>query len=166
MICKANFSARLCHRMVLLIRRSAVFFGGFTFQSALAEIWQAAIREDAERVFGRFIVTYEANYPMATNCLLKDRQSLMIFCDFPAVHWQHLRTTNAIESTFATSRHRSTRMKGSVTRNSPLCMMFKLGQRAVKNSQEVHGFAYLAKVVKGMTSVNEEEIEQSDHVAA
>ena len=131
-------------------------------KSALHEIWQAATCENAEQAFDQFILTYEAEYPKATNCLLKDRQSLMTFYDFPAVHWQQLRTTNPIESTFATIRHRTTRMKGCVTRDSLLHMMFKLGQCAEKNWRKLRGFAYLAKVVKGMIFVNGEEIEQSD----
>ena len=135
-------------------------------KSALHEIWQAATREDAERAFDQFIVTYEAKYPKATACLLKDRDSLMTFYDFPAVHWQHLRTTNPIESTFATIRHRTTRTKGCVTRDTMLHMMFKLGQCAEKNWRKLRGFAYLAKVVAGVQFVNGEEIEQSNQVAA
>jgi transposase-like protein len=135
-------------------------------KSALHDIWQAATREDAERAFDQFIVTYEAKYPKATACLLKDRDSLMTFYDFPAVHWQHLRTTNPIESTFATIRHRTTRTKGCVTRDSLLHMMFKLGQCAEKNWRKLRGFAYLAKVVEGVKFVNGEEIEQSNQVAA
>ena len=135
-------------------------------KSALHEIWQAATCEDAERAFDQFIVTYEAKYPKATNCLLKDRESLMTFYDFPAVHWQHLRTTNPIESTFATIRHRTTRMKRCVTRDSMLHMIFKLGQCAEKNWRKLRGFKYLAKVVEGVTFVNGEEIEQPNQVAA
>ena len=135
-------------------------------KSALHEIWQAATREDAERAFDRFIVTYEAKCPKATNCLLKDRESLMTCYDFPAVHWQHLRTTNPIESMFATIRHRTTRMKGCVTRDSLLHMMFKLDQSAEKNWRKLRGFAYLAKVAEGVKFTNGEEIEQSDQVAA
>jgi transposase-like protein len=135
-------------------------------KSALHDIWQAATREDAERAFDQFIVTYEAKYPKATACLLKDRESLMTFYDFPAVHWQHLRTTNPIESTFATIRHRTTRTKGCVTRDSLLHMMFKLGQCAEKNWRKLRGFAYLAKVVEGVEFINGEEIEQPDQVAA
>ena len=135
-------------------------------KSALHDIWQAATREDAERAFDQFIITYEAKYPKATNCLLKDRESLMTFYDFPAVHWQHLRTTNPIESTFATIRHRTTRTKGCVTRDSLLHMMFKLGQCAEKNWRKLRGFAYLAKVVEGVKFVNGEEIDQPDQVAA
>jgi len=135
-------------------------------KSALHDIWQAATREDAERAFDQFIVTYEAKYPKATNCLLKDRDSLLTFYDFPAVHWQHLRTTNPIESTFATIRHRTTRTKGCVTRDSMLHMMFKLGQCAEKNWRRLRGFKYLAKVIEGVRFVNGEEIEQPDQAAA
>ncbi len=135
-------------------------------KSALHDIWQAATREDAERAFDRFIVTYEPKYPKATVCLVKDRDTLMTFYDFPAVHWQHLRTTNPIESTFATIRHRTTRTKGCVTRDSLLHMMFKLGQCAEKNWRKLRGFAYLAKVVEGVEFINGEEIEQPDQVAA
>jgi transposase-like protein len=135
-------------------------------KSALHDIWQAATREDAERAFDQFIVTYEAKYPKASACLLKDRDSLMTFYEFPAVHWQHLRTTNPIESTFATIRHRTTRTKGCVTRDSMLHMMFKLGECAEKNWRKLRGFAYLAKVVEGVKFVNGEEIEQQDQVAA
>ncbi len=135
-------------------------------KSALHDIWQAATREDAERAFDQFIVTYEAKYPKASACLLKDRESLMTFYEFPAVHWQHLRTTNPIESTFATIRHRTTRTKGCVTRDSMLHMMFKLGECAERNWRKLRGFAYLAKVVEGVKFVNGEEIEQPDQVAA
>ncbi len=135
-------------------------------KSALHDIWQAATREDAERAFDQFIVTYEAKYPKATACLVKDRESLMTFYDFPAVHWQHLRTTNPIESTFATIRHRTTRTKGCVTRDTMLNMIFKLGLCAERNWRKLRGFAYLAKVVEGVKFVNGEEIPQPDQVAA
>jgi putative transposase len=135
-------------------------------KAALHDIWQAAIREDAERAFDQFIVTYEAKYPKATNCLLKDHDSLMTFYDFPAVHWQHLRTTNPIESTFATIRHRTTRTRGCVTRDSLLHMMFKLGECAEQNWRKLRGIRYLAKVIEGVKFVDGEEIEQPDQVAA
>jgi len=135
-------------------------------KSALHDIWQAATREDAERAFDQFIVTYEAKYPKATNCLLKDRDSLLTFYDFPAVHWQHLRTTNPIESTFATIRHRTTRTRGCLTRDSLLHMMFKLGECAEQNWRKLRGFKYLAKVIEGVQFVDGEEIEQPNQVAA
>ncbi len=135
-------------------------------KSALHEIWQAATREDAEQAFDRFIATYEAKYPKATGCLAKDRDVLMTFYDFPATHWQHLRTTNPIESTFATIRHRTARTKGCVTRDSLLHMMFKLGQCAEQNWRRLRGFAFLAKVIDGVKFVNGEEVQQPDQVAA
>ena len=133
---------------------------------ALHDIWQAATREDAEQAFDQFIETYEPKYPKATATLVKDRDALMTFYDFPAVHWQHLRTTNPIESTFATIRHRTARTKGCVTRDSLLHMMFKLGQCAEKNWRKLRGFAYLAKVIEGVKFVNGEEVQQPDQVAA
>ena len=135
-------------------------------KSALHEIGQAATREDAERAFDQFIATYEAKYPQATSCLAKDREVLMTFYDFPATHWQHLRTTNPIESTFATIRHRTARTKGCVTRDSLLHMMFKLGQCAEQNGRRLRGFAYLAKVIDGVKFVNGEEVQQPGQVAA
>ena len=135
-------------------------------KQALHEIWQAPTREDAETAFDCFITTYEAKYPKAATCLAKDRDSLLTFYDFPATHWQHLRTTNPIESTFATIRHRTRRAKGCVTRDSLLHMMFKLGECAEKSWRKLRGFAYLAKVIEGVKFVNGEEVEQPGLVAA
>ena len=94
------------------------------------EIWQAETKADAEKAFDQFIATYEPKYPKATTCLLKDRDELLAFYDFPARHWQSLRTTNPIESTFGTIRHRTKRSKGCLNRDGVLHMMFKLGQCA------------------------------------
>ena len=135
-------------------------------KSALHDIWQAATREDAEQAFDRFIEIYEPKYPKAVACLVKDRDVLMTFYDFPAVHWQHIRTTNPIESTFATIRHRTARMKGCVTRDTMLHMMFKLGECAQKNWRKLRGFAYLAKVIEGVKFINGEEVQKTDQVAA
>ncbi len=133
---------------------------------ALHEIWQAPTRDQAERAFDQFIATYEPKYPKATMCLMKDHDALMTFYDFPATHWQHLRTTNPIESTFATIRHRTVRMKGCVTRDSLLHMMFKLGQCAEKNWRKLRGFNYLAKVIEGVPFVDGEEVKQPNRIAA
>jgi transposase-like protein len=135
-------------------------------KSALHDIWQAATREDAEQAFDQFIETYEPKYPKAVVCLVKDRDVLMTFYDFPAVHWQHIRTTNPIESTFATIRHRTARTKGCVTRDTMLHMMFKLGECAAKNWRKLRGFAYLAKVIEGVKFINGEEVQKTDQVAA
>jgi transposase-like protein len=75
-------------------------------KAALHEIWMAESRVDAERAFDLFLSSYEAKYPKATECLAKDRDPLLTFYDFPAEHWTHIRTTNPIESTFATVRLR------------------------------------------------------------
>ena len=83
---------------------------------ALHEIWMAETRADAQRAFDQFIHTNHDKYPKATECLEKDREELLEFYDFPAVHWQSLRTTNPIESTFATIRHRTRRSKGCLSR--------------------------------------------------
>ena len=133
---------------------------------ALHAIWQAATRQEADRAFDQFIVTYEPKYPKATACLLKDQDTLLTFYDFPAKHWQSVRTTNPIESTFATIRHRTARTKGCVTRDSLLHMMFKLGQCAENNWRKLRGFADLTKVIDGTPFVNGEEIQQPDRVAA
>ena len=89
-------------------------------KSALHEIWQAETQADAEKAFDQFITTYEPKYPKATTCLLKDREKLLAFFNFPAKHWQSLRTTNPIESTFGTIRHRTKRSKGCLNRDGML----------------------------------------------
>ena len=96
-------------------------------KAALHEIWQAETKVAAEKVFDAFIKTYEATYPKATTCLQKDREELWAFFNFPAKHWQSLRTTNPIESTLGTIRHRTKRSKGCLSRDGMLHMVFKLG---------------------------------------
>jgi putative transposase len=119
-------------------------------KSALYEIWMAATRTEAERAFDRFVVVYPANYPKATRCLTKDRESLLSVYDFPAEHWVHIRSTNPIESTFATIRHRSDRAKGCVSRATMLALIYKLGMSAEKRWQRLCGFQLLAKVIAGV----------------
>jgi transposase-like protein len=133
---------------------------------ALHEIWQANTREDAEKAFDLFIRTYEPKYPKAALCLEKDRGELMAFYDFPAQHWQSIRTSNPIESTFGTIRHRTRRSKGCLSRDSMLHMMFKLGQCAEKNWRRQRGFNYLAKVITGVKFRDGIEVTESDQVAA
>ena len=119
-------------------------------KQALQEIWMAESRADAEQAFDLFIQTYDAKYPKATLTLQKDREELLAFYDFPAQHWQSIRTTNPIESTFGTIRHRTKRAKGCLSRDGMLHMMFKLGQCAEKKWRRLRGFDYLAKVVTGV----------------
>ena len=117
----------------------------------LHEIWMASTRADAEKAFDLFVKTYEAKYPKATQCLTKDREKLLEFYNFPAEHWSHLRTTNPIESTFATVRLRTTRTKGSGTRTACLTMVFKLMQSASKRWRTLNGAKFLPEVIAGIT---------------
>lgn len=119
-------------------------------KGALHEIGMAPTREQAEKAFTRFIHTYEAKYPKAVACLAKDRAALLAFYDFPAEHWVHLRTSNPIESTFGTIRHRTDRANGCVTRGTMLAMIYKLGMCAEKRWRRIRGFNHLAKVIAGV----------------
>ena len=135
-------------------------------KQALHEIWQAETKEEADKAFDLFLMTYEAKYPKATLCLQKDREELMAFYDFPAQHWQSIRTCNPIESTFGTIRHRTKRSKGCLSRDGMLHMMFKLGQCAEKKWRKLRGFEYLAKVVTGIKFKDGIEVTDVDQVAA
>ena len=97
------------------------------------QIWMAETKENAEKAFDNFIETYEAKYPKATDCLKKDKESLLAFYDFPAQHWVHLRTTNPIESTFSTVRLRTKKARGCFSRTTALTMAFQLMRAAQKN---------------------------------
>ena len=135
-------------------------------KQALHDIWQAETRQDAEAAFGRFEAMYEPKYPKAVQCLQKDRDELMAFYDFPAKHWQSLRTTNPIESTFGTIRHRTKQSKGCLSRDGMLHMIFKLGECAQKNWRRQRGFSYLAKVIQGVKFKDGEEVSAVDQNAA
>jgi len=119
-------------------------------KAELHEIWNAETRVDAEQAFANFLLTYEAKYPKATECLEKDRHTLLTFYDFPAEHWLHLRTTNPIESTFATVRLRTTKTRGCVSRSGLLAMVFKLTKTAEQNWRTLKGHALLAQVIAGV----------------
>jgi putative transposase len=119
-------------------------------KAALHEIWMAATKAQALVAFEQFVAAFGAKYPKAVECLVKDRETLLAFYDFPAEHWIHIRTSNAIESTFATVRHRTERTKGCLTRDGMLSMIFKLGMSAEKNWRRLRGFRWLAKVIDGV----------------
>ena len=135
-------------------------------KQALHAIWQAETKADAEKAFDLFIKTYEPKYPKAALCLQKDREELMSFYDFPAQHWQSIRTSNPIESTFGTIRHRTKRSRGCLSRDGMPHMMFKLGQCAEKKWRRLRGFDYLAKVVTGIKFKDGVEVTDVDQVAA
>ena len=123
-------------------------------KSKLHQIWQAANKDEAARHFNDFVNTYEAKYPKAAQCLEKDRDALFTFYDFPAEHWRHIRTTNPIESTFATVRLRTNKVRGCFSANTVISMAFKLCQCAQKRWIRLHCPERLADVVKGVKFVN------------
>jgi putative transposase len=125
-------------------------------KSDLHEIWMSPTRVNVDKAFDHFITAYSAKYPKATECLLKDKEPLLTFFDFPAEHWKPLRTTNPIESTFATVRHRTKKTKGCFSRTTILTMVFKLCQSAQKHWIRLHGFQRLAEVIRGVKFVNGE----------
>ena len=120
----------------------------------LHEIWMAETRELAQKAYETFLAKYQAKYEAACECLRKDREQLLTFYDFPAEHWIHLRTTNPIESTFATIRLRHRRTKGNGTRKASLAMMFKLAQAAQKKWQRLHGSEQLPLLLQGRIFVD------------
>lgn len=132
----------------------------------LHNIWQAETKKDAEKAFELFIETYDAKYPKATVCLQKDASELLAFYDFPAMHWQSIRTSNPIESSFGTIRHRTKRSKGCLSRDGMLHMMFKLGQCAQENWRRLRGFNSLGKVITGVKFRDGIEVIKTDEVAA
>ena len=117
---------------------------------SLQEIWMAETSKDAEAGFDAFIAAYELKYDKAAECLAKDRQALLAFYDFPAEHWKHLRTSNPIESTFATVRHRTIRSKGCLSNKTGLAMVFKLVDAAQKSWRRLDGHNQLPKLVQGV----------------
>ena len=119
-------------------------------KAGLQAIWMAATRADAHKAFAQFVATYQAKYPKAVEKLVKDRDSLLAFYDFPAEHWQHLRTTNPIESTFATVRHRTTRTRNCVSRATFLGLAFKLIEEAEKSWRKIRGADKIEALLNGV----------------
>ena len=106
---------------------------------ALQEIWMAETKTDALAAFDAIVETWGVKYDKAVECLIKDRHALLVFYDFPAEHWKHLRTTNVIESSFATVRHRTVRSKGCLSNKTALAMIFKLAEAAEKSWRRLDG---------------------------
>ena len=117
----------------------------------LREIWQAPDRATAEAAIATFAGKYGAKYPKPAACLVKDREAMLAFYDFPAEHWDHLRTANPIESVFATVRHRTVRTKGALSQGTARLMVFKLVMAAAKTWRRLKGENQLPKVVRGVT---------------
>jgi len=127
-------------------------------KSMLHEIWMAATRADAIEAFDRFIEVYGTKWPRATACLEKDRAELLAFYDFPAEHWGHLRTSNPIESTFATVRLRTYRTKGPGSREAGLAMAFKLARKAESRWRKLNGSGKLQDLIDGIVFVDGERL--------
>ena len=129
---------------------------------SLQEIWMAETRADAVTAFDAFIAAYQLKYEKAAECLEKDREALLAFYDFPAEHWKHLRTSNPIESTFATVRHRTIRSKGCLSNTTALAMVFKLVEAAQKSWRRLDGHNQLPKVVLGAKFTDGLEVVTTD----
>ena len=123
-------------------------------KSMLHDIWMAETRQDAHKAFDLFVESYQAKYPKAAACLTRDRDVLLAFYDFPAEQWMHIRTTNPIESTFATVRLRTKRTKGSGSRVACLAMVFKLTMCAEKTWRALNGSTLLPDVIRGVQFVD------------
>jgi putative transposase len=117
---------------------------------SLHEIWMAETKAEAQAAFDAFIEAYALKYEKAANCLAKDREALLAFYEFPAEHWKHLRTSNPIESTFATVRHRTVRTKGCLSNKTALALVFKLVEAAQKSWRRLDGHTQLPKVIRGV----------------
>lgn len=127
----------------------------------LKEIWLAPTLAVAEQAFKRFISRYGAKYPQAVEKLKKDEDALLAFYDFPAEHWRHIRTTNPIKSTFATVRHRTTRTRNCVSRDSFLGLAFKLMEEAEKSWNKIHGADKIAALLQGSVFKNGEAVKDN-----
>jgi putative transposase len=133
----------------------------------LREIYGASTRAEAEAAIDVFAEKYAARYEQAVACLTKDREALLAFFDFPAEHWDHLRTSNPIESVFATVRHRTVRTKGALSAKTAKLMVFKLVTAAAKTWRRLKGENQLPKIVQGIKFQNGIEIiEMPAHHAA
>lgn len=119
-------------------------------KAELNDIWMADSRAAAEQAFDKFLLSYQSKYPKASECLNKDRTALLTFYDFPALHWQHIRTTNPIESTFATVRLRTIKTRGCVSRGGMLAMVFKLTKVAEQKWYKLKGSEFLVQVIQGI----------------
>ena len=133
----------------------------------LHDIWMKAdTKDDANRAFDKFVELYQDKYPKATQCLTKDRDSLLTFFDFPAAHWRSIRTTNPIESVFATVKHRTVKMKGCLSMRMAEIMVFKLIQSASKRWIRLNGSKHIATIIRGVKFKNGliEKIENEQHI--
>jgi putative transposase len=143
----------------------------------LHAIYEAANRREAEQALDRFAAKYRTKYDKAVACLSKDRESLLAFYDFPAEHWKHVRTSNPIESTFATVRLRTTKTRGCLSRQTALAlsalptslrgiglwpMVFKLAKSAERHWRRLDGSERLAQVIDGVRFRDGEPVQEPE----
>ncbi len=127
----------------------------------LREMYTAATKEEALKAYEEFLILYQAKYERACECLKKDKDVLFTFYDFPAEHWVHIRTTNPIESTFGTVRHRTRKTKGCGSRLATLTMVFKLSLEAEKTWKKLKGHHLIPKVIEGVRFIDGEMINEA-----
>ena len=132
----------------------------------LHAIYEAESRKGAEDAFDRFVAKYGAKYDKAAACLVKDRESLLAFYDFPAEHWKHVRTSNPIESTFATVRLRTAKTKGCLSRQTALAMVFKLAKSAERHWRRLDGSERLGQLIQGVPFRDGEVVQKGEDQAA
>jgi transposase-like protein len=147
--CWVHKTANVLDKMVQSLQAAA--------KDKIHQMYHSPTRELALKEFEAFISLYEAKYPKACECLQKDREVLFNFYDFPAAHWPHLRTSNPIESTFATVRLRTERTKGCGSRQATLTMVWQLARAAQKGWRRLNGAELLGKVIQGVRFVDGEE---------
>ena len=126
----------------------------------------AETKKDALAAFDALVETWGAKYEKAVKWLSKDRDALLVFYDFPAEHWKHLRTTNVIESSFATIRHRTVRSKGCLSNKTALAMIFKLGEAAEQSWRRLNGHNQLPKIILGVKFAHGVEVVRTQAQAA
>jgi putative transposase len=138
-----------CHKVSNVLDKVAKSVQG-AMKNDLRNVYLAPSRTKAETAIDAFVEKYHTKYGPAVECLIKDREVLLAFFDFPAEHWAHLRTSNPIESVFATVRHRTVRTKGSLSPKTAKLMVFKLIDAASKTWRRLKGTNQLPKVIAGV----------------
>ena len=156
--CRVHKTANVLNKMPKSMHKKA--------KADLQEIWMAESRKRADKAFDLFLEKYADKYYQATDCLKKDREALLTFYDFPAAHWKHIRTTNPIESTFASVRHRTIKTKGCLSRETALTMVFKLVMAAQKRWQRLNGKNQLPKLIEGVRFADGMEMKDDDKQSA
>lgn len=155
--CWVHKTANILDKMAKSVHPSA--------KKLIHEMYMAPTKAEGLKAFDSFLELYEGKYPAACKCLWKDKERLFTFYDFPAEHWLHIRTTNPIESTFATVRHRTRQTKGGGSRTAMLTMVFKLAQEAEKSWKRLRGYKLIIKVIEGIRFKDGEEVIEKENVA-